>query len=64
MVDPSPLPIYFWLRHGKPWVPKDCFLFPEFGEVELKIGIVGPCLDLEVGVEAELSAFVFCTVDV
>src|SRR5713226_1395377 len=46
MIDPSPLPIYLWLRSGEPRISQDCLLFSEFCEVELEVGMVVPCLDL------------------
>src|SRR5229473_6159266 len=59
MVDPSSLPVYFWLSCSEPWITEDCFLFSKFCEIESKVGVISPCLDLEVGVKAELSTFVF-----
>src|SRR5258708_25847919 len=57
VVDPSPFPIYLGLGCSKPWITEDCFLFPEFCEIEPKIGVIGPCLNLKVSVEAEFSTF-------
>ena len=34
VVDPSSFPVYFGLHGSEPWISEDCFLFPEFGEVE------------------------------
>ena len=64
MVDPSSFPVYFGLRSSKPWIPQNCFLFSEFCEVEPKIGVVGPHLNLQVGVVVELSTLVFHTIDI
>src|SRR5216684_1291175 len=46
VVDPSPLPIYFWLCGSKPWIPEDGFLFSEFREIESEVGTTGSCLNL------------------
>ena len=64
MVDPSSLPVYFRLGCSKPWIAEDCFLFPEFREIEPEVSVVGPGLNLEVSVEVELSAFIFRPVNI
>ena len=64
MINLASFPIDLWLCHGKPWVTEDCFLFSKFCEVEPKIGVVGPHLNLQVGVVVELSTLVFHTIDI
>ncbi len=64
MINPSPFPVYFGLSCSEPLIAEDCFLFPKFCEIEPKVGIVGSCLNLEIGIEAELSTFVFRPVDI
>ena len=46
VVDPSSFPIYFWLCGSKPWVAEDCLLLSKFREVETKVGVASPCLNL------------------
>src|SRR5258708_4702022 len=46
VIDPSPFPIYFWLRGSEPWVPEDGFLLSKLGKIESEVGMIGPRLYL------------------
>ena len=64
MVDPSMFPVYLRLGCSKPQIAEDCLLFSKLRKIELKVGVVGPCLNLKIGVEVELSTFVFRSIDI
>src|SRR5258707_9613598 len=64
VINPPSFPVYFWLCGSKPWISEDGFLFSEFCEIESKIGMIGPCLNLQVGVVAQLPAFIFGTINI
>src|SRR5216684_392222 len=59
VVDPSALPIYFWLCSGKPWISEDGLLFPKLGKVKSEVGMVSSCLHLQVGVVTQFPASIF-----
>ena len=46
IIDPSPLPIYFWLCGSKPWVSEDGFLLPKLGKVKSEVSVIGSRLYL------------------
>ena len=64
VIDPTSFPIYFRLCGCEPWVAKNGFVFAEVGKEELKRdgGRSGP--DVQDSVIVEVSASVFCSVDV
>ena len=64
MVNPTSLPVYFRLHCCKPWVAEDGFVFTKVGEEELERDGSGPSSDVQDGIVAEVSASVFCSVDV
>ncbi len=64
MVDPASLPIYLWLHCCKPWIAENGFVLSEVGEEELEGYRGRSCSDVENGIVAEVSASVFCPVDI
>ncbi len=64
MVDPTSFPIYFWLHRCKPWVAEDGFMFAEVGEEKFEGDGGRPGSYVQDGIVAEVSASVFCSIDV
>src|SRR5258708_38868490 len=50
VINPSLFPIYFGLCSSKPWIPEDSLLLPKFGKIESEVGMIGSCLNLQVGI--------------
>ena len=64
MVNPTSLPIYFRLHSREPWVAEDGFVFAKVGEEKLE-GYRGRSgSDVQDGIVAEVSASVFCSINI
>jgi hypothetical protein len=64
MIDPASFPVDFGLKSCEPGVAQDYFVFSQVGQEELKCGLLGSSLDLQVCEELELSTFVWGAIDI
>ena len=64
MIDPTSLPVDFRLHRCEPWVAENGLVFAKVGEEELERYGSGSCSDIQDGVIAEVSASVFCSINV